>query len=394
MSSRLKSYLAFMRRVIVALPRCEFRWVRPQPVLILDRDGAQFLRECLDLRCNVVPTRGESWLFWPAVRTFLGRLRALAARLVRRTRIGRWLVPLSWLQSRDYLHVCIKMLRPKVVLTFIDNFAPFYRLAVEFPDIAFITVQNGWRNSFAISPPYGAPANPAQYLAMAAFDRDLHVAKQFNPERIRVAGSLRYALWKRRSDRPVLPRVDVAVVSQWRSNIFGERCDYPGFRDAHSAMHASIARYVRERQLTIAIAGWCGGEQERAYYAQFYGADVTIYLWDSPACVYDVMASASFVFTLNSTAGREVIADGGRVLFCDYPCENHTFDDVPGMAMLYVINPVYQELAERADFVRALTPAQWDALLGGLSYLMPAAASVDACDVIRETVRHALSRTA
>jgi surface carbohydrate biosynthesis protein len=50
------------------------------------------------------------------------------------------------LKFQDYIKNYIKIVNPKIVITFIDNSLFFYTLKKSFPNIKFISVQNGYRN--------------------------------------------------------------------------------------------------------------------------------------------------------------------------------------------------------------------------------------------------------
>ena len=49
------------------------------------------------------------------------------------------------LSAQNYARQFIKKVQPKLVLTFIDNFPPFYSLKQDFPEIKTLLIQNGYR---------------------------------------------------------------------------------------------------------------------------------------------------------------------------------------------------------------------------------------------------------
>lgn len=379
-------YIKIIIRIISLLPKCDFHPIRRRKILIIDRDGAQYIQMALGVPVNVLPVRGEAYLFYPALRFIFHRVRRIVVLLLLRIFPKFSMIKDLWIEQLDYITVCINTINPEVIMTFVDNYYKFYELSERFSSKIFISVQNGWRNSFAIRRPPAGPDNPTLYLAMSQFDRDMHLAKGFNPDRILVVGSLRQSLWRRRIDKPKLPSVDICVVTQWRSEIFGELRAYPHFAAAHDAMHSFVGRYAKERGLSVAIAGWDCAPAELQYYTRFYGPEVSVYQRDSAVCVYDVMESANFIVTLNSTAGREAMADRKKVLFCDYPNESSTSDDAPGLALFYVTIPEYEEFVARADFIRGLDAMQWDQYSDMMSYFMKPVASDDACDQIKNIV--------
>jgi surface carbohydrate biosynthesis protein len=50
------------------------------------------------------------------------------------------------LSAKNYANRYIRIVKPKLVLTFIDNFPPFFRLKIQFPNIRTILIQNGIRS--------------------------------------------------------------------------------------------------------------------------------------------------------------------------------------------------------------------------------------------------------
>ena len=50
------------------------------------------------------------------------------------------------LSARNYARQFIKKVQPKLVLTFIDNYPPFYALKQDFPEIKTLLIQNGYRS--------------------------------------------------------------------------------------------------------------------------------------------------------------------------------------------------------------------------------------------------------
>lgn len=50
------------------------------------------------------------------------------------------------LSARNYARQFIKKVKPKLVLTFIDNFPPFYLLKQDFPEVKTLLIQNGYRS--------------------------------------------------------------------------------------------------------------------------------------------------------------------------------------------------------------------------------------------------------
>jgi len=359
-----------------------------RPVMIVDRAGSEDLLVAIgDRPATVIPVRGECYVLPPAV------LAGLLAEIVRRFLIrparalylcivGR---PVPPVERKGYLDICIERLNPKVVMTLIDNMYAFHDLAMRHPSVLFIAVQNGYRLPEEI--PKLEEPSPAWVLVMSEHDRGHHLVKGFNPERTITAGSLRQNLALRKTGQSMVPRVDLCIVSQWREGMFCDPMPFPRFSNAQNFFHKFASRYARERGLSLVVAGTFGLPEELRYYQQFYGDNVRVYFRSRGVNVYQVMPSASLVLTVNSTAGREALAAGQRVLFCDYPSELQTFHDVPKLMPLIVIDPDYDAFCRRVDAIRAMPDEEWRPFCAQFSCFMHPPGRPDICDRIADMIR-------
>ncbi|AXX16242.1 LA_1612 family putative O-antigen biosynthesis protein [Leptospira borgpetersenii] len=101
-------------------------WVKPKraPVLIFDRCGSDNFFFYLDERyVSILDVRGESFNFYILLKCFLT----------------------FQISKKHYYAYYINSVRPKVVMTFIDNNWPFYSLKKMCPTITTVLVQNGLR---------------------------------------------------------------------------------------------------------------------------------------------------------------------------------------------------------------------------------------------------------
>ena len=103
-----------------------FRKPKKKEILIFDQTGYEILKNALDLNSAQVgfcSTRLEDFNLSVFMRVILNRR----------------------LSYKSYLKQYIKLVNPKIVLTFIDNNLFFYQLKKDFPHIKFISIQNGYR---------------------------------------------------------------------------------------------------------------------------------------------------------------------------------------------------------------------------------------------------------
>lgn len=95
-------------------------------ILIFDRTGYETLIDTINLneeQISCCTTRLEEFNLYVLIKTIFSRK----------------------LSYKSYLKQYIKLINPKIVLTFIDNNLFFYLLKKDFPNIKFISIQNGYR---------------------------------------------------------------------------------------------------------------------------------------------------------------------------------------------------------------------------------------------------------
>ena len=120
---KIARYLSYLWRA-----KKHWSWPSESEVLIFDACGEELLREHLmNWSVEVLPVRGES------------------------INVPVMLVSLFTLGSKPdaYFDSYIRKVRPKLVVTFIDNNLSIYRLSQRNPGLKTMFVQNGWRGFYA-----------------------------------------------------------------------------------------------------------------------------------------------------------------------------------------------------------------------------------------------------
>ena len=118
----------FILRVFKA--KWTFRIPHTTDVLIFDKVGCENIIPLIDKKFNyeILNSRFETINFFIFCRSL--------------TTFFNYKVQLKNLY-KNYLIKFIKVRKPKIIITFIDNDFFFYSLKKEFPDICFICIQNG-----------------------------------------------------------------------------------------------------------------------------------------------------------------------------------------------------------------------------------------------------------
>ena len=284
------------------------------------------------------------------------------------------------LSAENYARQFIKVAKPKLILTFIDNFPPFYLLKNEFPKIEVWLIQNGVRSDsrdlFGLSratSPTGTNKVDKMFIFGAAIGKKY--LECISGETV-VHGSLKNNLV------PILPanKNSVAYISTYRPGqkrsfvVPDSRPELPiTYEQIVSRREKAIlwlAEYCTEKQLQLTIVGKDeSSQQEENYYSsllqkykfEFVARETTL-------SSYEAIDRSEIVVFTSSTLGYESLARGKRTaaLMLDaeiigaealkfgWPAELQ--DDGPFWT--HQLNEA--RLREIMDFLRKVDDAEWD----------------------------------
>lgn len=210
-----------------------------------------------------------------------------------------------------YLCYIVKKLRPKVIISFIDNNNSFYSL-YKYIDIPIILVQNGLRNTFELS---RDKRNYVDYFFVFSEAYKIWFS-EFVSGSIIVHGSLRSNAVPIESI-PRDDRYDFLVISEFRSrlntnNLTQTFCE--NFRVAYS----TIAKDKNLRLKRIAILLHEVSEPGRRYELEFFRSvtssyDISVELISPNYCSYRALDRADTVVFFDSFLGYEALARGKKV---------------------------------------------------------------------------------
>jgi surface carbohydrate biosynthesis protein len=284
------------------------------------------------------------------------------------------------LSSDNYAREFIKAAKPKLILTFIDNFPPYYLLKSQFPDIEVWLIQNGVRSdrgdlfgllkatsssrTYQIDKMYvfGA-AIGKKYLEYISGETVVHGSLKNNlvsispPKKNTVAYISTY--------RPGQKRSFVVPESQPEQPI-----TYEQIVTRRETVILWLAEYCKENQLQLKIVGKDENPQREENY---YRSLLKNYKFEFVArrqasSSYEAIDRSEFVVFTSSTLGYESLARGKRTaaLMLDaeiigaealkfgWPAKLQ--DDGPFWT--HQLNEV--RLYEILDFLREVDDAEWD----------------------------------
>ncbi len=280
------------------------RWLWPQrsEVMIFDACGEELLRDYLrDCSIEVLPVRGES-INVPVM---------LASLFVGGNR------------SEAYFDVYIRRVRPRLIVTFIDNTLAFYRLSSRHAGVKTMFIQNGWRGYHAdvfeqldaLGEDTGALAVDYMLCFGPAIGR---LYQRYIKGDVVAIGALRNNRHLRSAAREA---GCLAYVSQWR----GEGLQLAGQMYSQEELIGSVDRcivgfladYARANGKRVSIIprtpeGSAERQEEAQYFATILGDPWSVLEYRTPGSSYMALDAAEVVVGVDSTLVYEAIARGTR----------------------------------------------------------------------------------
>ena len=307
-------------------------------VVIFDEVGSAFVRKALNPAYRVAVFKARPEELRIGVRIILNFLRFLA-----RFRFGDAAGPRGTVRGilrqlrLIYLKACLAAMKPRAVVTFIDNSTDFHWLSRNCRGFPLVAIQNGGRLRYA------AADTPGYYLqhlfCFGAHETRLFPDIGYHVENYHPAGSLVASLHFDPSLSADDHRYDLLVVSSWRGNI-GWQQDVRDSMRAMEVMDRLLARYIESRQVKAAVIlraerdgeHWNvpGIGTEFDYFRGIYSDHIEIIETDSRVRnVYSLMQQSHLIVSWGSTALIEAYGIGKKILYCNFTGTGRYHEDHP-----------------------------------------------------------------
>ena len=312
-SSKYKTILKKSHRIINFLKRAKrIAWYKDQScdVLIFDAEGSEMIFNCMPPKASffVIKNRVETPLFLS-----IGFFSRLFFCLIEYRR-----------PTVATISATIKYLKPKVIITYIDNSLTICLIKNLFPLMPVIAVQNGTRWDFSVKNKDRMEYD--YYFSFGSVEADIfaqggHTVSSFYP-----IGSLRVGIF--RDECPVLkekefdlcfiPQIyaiplNLAELDKWTLEMF------TSYYEVSKRYFYIIAKYAEDNNLTLCVTmrspqNSTDYASEREYFS--YQGDVKIeYISQSRFSSYRAVQASRLSFTISSTLGYEALGWGERVIF-------------------------------------------------------------------------------
>lgn len=268
-----------------------------------------------------------------------------------------------------YFESCLVAMKPKAVVSFIDNDKNFHWLSKKCRRFPFIAIQNGFRprphccDTNDYSDYYLQHLFCMGYHAIASFPKMGYHVENFYP-----VGSLLASLYFNRQQLSVNEKYDILIVSTWRGNI-GYQQDVKDTMRSMKIMDHLLARYIKDKDIKAAVIlrterdskDWSMleiGMSEEDYYREIYGNCVDIIETDFiKRNIYPLMQQSRVIISCLCSALLEAFAIGKKVLYCNFTGSDWYYQDLPPSIITSDSN--YESFAERLNELRKMSHEEY-----------------------------------
>jgi surface carbohydrate biosynthesis protein len=216
----------------------------------------------------------------------------------------------------------VKVWKPKVIITYIDNTRALGALKQILPDTRMISVQNGTR--WDLSLPDQPHLDFDHYFSFGRAENDIFVKGGHSATRVVPVGSLRAGIFVDTVPPEASKAFDLCFISQF--TLRNGNLVSPRQRDIHTAyfetdrqLFNTVARFSRANDLKLCIAmrypaNSPAFEEERQYFSLDDESHVQV-IARSPYSSYRAVRASRLSVTTSSSLGYESLGLGERVIF-------------------------------------------------------------------------------
>ena len=286
----------------------KIKFLSPHPVnvLIVDEEGNHQVKACIpkNVTFSILPLRGVI----PVVASFKFIFRLFAHS-----------VNLKRIQDAILFSI-IDVLKPKILITKIDNSLIMGRLHEEFPNKLTISVQNGFRSGPKYSGSYGK-SPVSLFYGFGEHDGKRQKSMGIEHEEYVSSGSLVYGLYKKNQiNQNVKNKYDVCLISQL--SLKKDRAGLVMVDNLQDIMFLDLVKACKELNLSLAVA--MRYEEQNPHYALEFNQLSAIDTEGIAKLIpnnfaisegYNVSFQSNILISVNSTLGYEMLGAGKKVLF-------------------------------------------------------------------------------
>jgi len=257
-----------------------------------------------------------------------------------------------------YIANQLREMKPKVILTFIDNSSIFHLVCEAYKEIPFLAIQNGGRHSWCVDEALPEPEmkyHIGEYYCFGPYVQKLFEKHQHPIEKYITCGSLvgGYYFSTHKSSLVQDEKIhDICLVSQWHSH-FSDLSAMPRgwmrLGEAIDVLTGYVARFAAEQSTKVCIALRSDKQDERDYYIKYFKGNCVFQQSERLTfSSYKAVTNSKLVIAINSTLATESFGAGLKVLFVN-PFGEKWLKPTSNDGPWYISEPDYEKFSDYAS---------------------------------------------
>lgn len=297
-----------------------------------------------------------------------------------------------------YIKSYIYTVKPKAVITSIDNCTKFAWLSKNISDIPFIAVQNGFRLSSDVDP---ESIYHCQHLfCFGQFETEKFPRRNWTVNNFYPVGSLNASL-NFKNNNKVKNKYDFLIVSCWRGNI-GFTKDVQDSMKAMRLFDEDFYKYLKERDLRAGVImrserdsdQWFMpelGMNEEEYYKSIYNDQIEIIDTSfTERNVYkEILRSKIIISGFSTTVLLEALGAKKKILYCNYTSNDKYYLDFD--KSIVFVKDEDNSLAISLDKLLEITESDYEKKYSKLmTYYQSFKSEISTRDIIKDKINQVI----
>ncbi len=254
----------------------------------------------------------------------------------------------------------ILRLKPKVVLTYIDNSPIFHIVSRICKSIPFLGIQNGNRASYAFTEELIHPSHKYhidEYFCISSKTKDLFSKyNQNDVGKYFFCGSLKEGIFFEKNYNEIISRkkkYDICILSEWLPD------DHPMYKTTSWKNHKIsfirnclfLSKFVEENNLSISVALRSSKKNEENFYKEYFQNKATFYHQSKDGfSSYNASTFSNVTIALSSFIASELIGAGLKLLYIN-PFGDINFAITKKDCDWYLSEPSYVHFSEKLSLL-------------------------------------------
>lgn len=298
-----------------------------------------------------------------------------------------------------YLLSCIQNIKPKVVITFIDNNCIFHVVRQLYTEAEFYAIQNGVRLKSDVRdlsrqiPRLGNTSSMSNFVCFGEYEVNLYRKSGYSVDKFHPVGALIGGYYWSQVRPPDL-RIEftLCLISQWRRQVMlGNR--WPEQKKGFLTLSNYLLNFINENEIYFCIAAASNAKEELEYYKNTF-ADKAVIIPNNieQFSTYFAMDKSKIILTNSSTAGYESFGWGKKVLFCNFSGDNEYDFPVSGLNSINI--DCYEEFKSKLKYLIEIGDAEYYRLTkNSRKYVMNYNFNMPAHNYMREIILKQLNQS-